>query len=57
MIIAIQGSFLNRNEMKYQKYTIVFFAESHQAKRHRRDVTFHAVGKSRMWVTVGGSPG
>ena len=34
-----------------------FFAESHQAKQHRRNVTFHAVGKSRMWGTAGGLPG
>ena len=29
----------------------------HQAKWHRRDVTFRAVEKSRTWVTAGGLPG
>ena len=33
-----------------------FFLAKSQAKRHRRDATFHAVGKIRTWVTVGGLP-
>ena len=34
-------------------YNWGFFAESHQAKQHRRDVTLYAVIKSRTWVTAG----
>ena len=33
-----------------------FFAESHQAKSHRRDVILHADWKNRTWVIVGSSP-
>ena len=32
---------------------MLFFAESTQPGTHRRDVTFHAFWKMRMWVTAG----
>ena len=32
---------------------LMFFVESQLAKRLRRDVILHAIGKSRTWVNVG----
>ena len=48
----IHTCFLTSGQNKLKVEYNCFFAESRQAKRHRRNVILYAVWKRRMWVTA-----